>query len=501
MNEMVIFLNINPESLLILGNLLDFLILNSKRIVIHPIRKITDILKISREYYIRQKDVRFLLVTKQNKMEIEKNLIKDNLFEIPILHFTKIKTSRFLKIFFNDFDSNKQNFKNKFLKIYNIDSIDIFTFCIQKPSYFFKKLNINHITIQDFQKNIWVNSIFIWHLYFSKKLSIQSCSLKIKKISKNLFRFLNKQKKDNDIQKCRKFNSLRELPLYFINHSTILDSFLNTPFMVLIFELWKNEGFMNILQFLGKINIFPEDFQKSWAMFDQKRKIIILKDYEIEIKKFNPTFGLIYIFKKKLTHLLTKSEISSLDMVLIIRSIFDRRIEILHYPLNKKKFFSGVNCLFKNKKLKKYIERGRKIQEFISKVGRIILIKKAFLSRKRYRILYITGSTLISYRMVEGLCNFLISAFNKNEMEKKLFLLIIKENIFNTMFISHQDKKMFVIYQKLIISNLTKKKIHVLEEEENLLVIKFPKDYEKELITIFSSLVCIKNTHSLTNIS
>ena len=496
MNEIVIFLNINPENLLILGNLLDFLILNSNRIIIHPIRKVTDILKISWDYNITQKNLRFFLVTKQDEMEMEKNLFKDNLFEIPILHFTNIKTSKFIKKIFNNFDSRKQNFKNKILKIYNIDSIDFFKFCIQKPSYFFKKLNINHLTIQDFQRNMWVNSIFIWHLYFSKKLSIQSCSLKIKKISKNLFRFLNKQKKDNDIQKCRKFNSLRELPLYFINHSTILDSFLNTPFMVLIFELWKNEGFMNILQFLGKINIFQEDFQKSWVMFDQERKTIILKDYEIEIKKFNPIFGLIFIFKKKLTHLLTKNEVSSLDMALIIRSIFDRRIEILHYPLNKIKFLSGVNCLFKNKKLNKYVERGKKIQEFISRVGRIILLKKAFLSRKKYRILYITGSILISYRMVEGLLNLLISAFNKNGMQKKLFLLIIKENIFNTMFVSHQDKNMFVMYQKLIISNQVKKKIHILEEEENLFVIKFPKDYEIELITIFSSLGYIKNTHS-----
>lgn len=113
-----------------------------------------------------------------------------------------------------------------------------------------------------------------------------------------MFRFSNKQIKDNDIQTCQKFNFLRELPLYFINHSTILDSFLNTPFMVLVFELWKNGGFMNILQFLSRINIFPEDFQKFWVMFDQERKTMILKDYEIEIKKFNTNFGLIYIFKK-----------------------------------------------------------------------------------------------------------------------------------------------------------------------------------------------------------
>ena len=76
-----------------------------------------------------------------------------------------------------------------------------------------------------------------------------------------------------------------------------------------------------------------------------------------------------------------------------------------------------------------------------------------------------------------------------------------KENIFNTMFISHQDKKMFLIYQKLIISNQVKKKIHVLEEKKNFFVIKFPKDYEIELITMFSSLICNKNTHSLFNIS
>ena len=501
MNEMVIFLKINPVSLLIIVNLLDFLILNSKRIILLPIRNITDILKISMDYYIKQKDVRFLLITQEDEIEIEKNLFKANLLEISILHFRKIKTSRFLKIFFNNFESNQQNFKAKILKIYNIDSVDFFKFCIQKPSYFFKKLNINHIAIPDFEKNIWVNSIFIWHLYFSKKLSIQSCSLKIKKISKILFHFLNKQIKDNRIQTCRKLNSLQELPLYFINHSTILNSFLNTPVMVLIFELWKNESFMNILQFLSKINIFPEDFQKSWAMFDQERKTIILQDYEIEIKKFNPTFGLIYIFKKKFTHSFTKSDVSSLDMALIIRSIFDRRVQNLHYPLNKKNFWSGVNCLIKNKKLKKYVERERKIQEFISKVSRIILLKKAFLSRKRYRILYIAGSILMSYRMVEGLVNFLISVFNKNEMKKKLFILIIKENIFNTMFISHQDKKMFLIYQKLIISNQVKKKIHVLEEKKNFFVIKFPKDYEIELITMFSSLICNKNTHSLFNIS
>jgi len=461
MNEMVIFLKINPVSLLIIVNLLDFLILNSKRIILLPIRNITDILKISMDYYIKQKDVRFLLITQEDEIEIEKNLFKANLLEISILHFRKIKTSRFLKIFFNNFESNQQNFKVKILKIYNIDSVDFFKFCIQKPSYFFKKLNINHIAIPDFEKNIWVNSIFIWHLYFSKKLSIQSCSLKIKKISKILFHFLNKQIKDNRIQTCRKY----------------------------------------ILQFLSKINIFPEDFQKSWAMFDQERKTIILQDYEIEIKKFNPTFGLIYIFKKKFTHSFTKSDVSSLDMALIIRSIFDRRVQNLHYPLNKKNFWSGVNCLIKNKKLKKYVERERKIQEFISKVSRIILLKKAFLSRKRYRILYIAGSILMSYRMVEGLVNFLISVFNKNEMKKKLFILIIKENIFNTMFISHQDKKMFLIYQKLIISNQVKKKIHVLEEKKNFFVIKFPKDYEIELITMFSSLICNKNTHSLFNIS
>lgn len=76
MNELVIFLNINPENLLILVNLLDFLILNSKRIIIYPIRKIADVLKISMDNYIVQKDVRFLLVTKENEMEMEKNYLK-----------------------------------------------------------------------------------------------------------------------------------------------------------------------------------------------------------------------------------------------------------------------------------------------------------------------------------------------------------------------------------------------------------------------------------------
>ena len=122
-------------------------------------------------------------------------------------------------------------------------------------------------------------------------------------------------------------------------------------------------------------------------------------------------------------------------------------------------------------------------------MGRIVLSKKAFLSRKRTRILYLTGSTHISYRMAEGLLMFLISAFNKNKMRKKLFLLIIKENVNSTMFISHQNKNISFVYQKITISHQVKNKIYVVKERKNLFVIKFPKDHEFQLLTLLSQVI------------
>ena len=41
----------------------------------------------------------------------------------------------------------------------------------------------------------------------------------------------------------------KELPLYFLNHNTIIESFLNTPFVLLNFELWKKNGFKKMFQF------------------------------------------------------------------------------------------------------------------------------------------------------------------------------------------------------------------------------------------------------------
>ena len=114
----------------------------------------------------------------------------------------------------------------------------------------------------------------------------------------------------------------------------------------------------------------------------------------------------------------------------------------------------------------------------------MILSKKMFLSQSKNRILYLNGSTRISYRMAEGLLKFLISAFNKNKMRKKLFSLIIRENVINTMFISHQNKNISYIFKNLFASHQIKKKIYLVEERKSLAIIKYPKDLELQILTI-----------------
>ena len=112
-------------------------------------------------------------------------------------------------------------------------------------------------------------------------------------------------------------------------------------------------------------------------------------------------------------------------------------------------------------------------------MGRIILAKKMFLSRKNTRLIYLTGSESISLEMVEGLANFLISVFNKNKLTSKFLFTIVKEKETILIFISHQSKNIFLFYQKFLHIFKYPEELNLIETRKNLIVIKSPKIYEK----------------------
>ena len=112
-------------------------------------------------------------------------------------------------------------------------------------------------------------------------------------------------------------------------------------------------------------------------------------------------------------------------------------------------------------------------------MGRIILAKKMFLSRKNTRLIYLTGSESISLEMVEGLANFLISVFKKNKLTSKFLFTIVKEEETILIFISHQSKNIFLFYQKFLHIFKYPEELNLIETRKNLIVIKSPKIYEK----------------------
>jgi hypothetical protein len=85
--------------------------------------------------------------------------------------------------------------------------------------------------------------------------------------------------------------------------------------------------------------------------------------------------------------------------------------------------------------------------------------------------------------MIEGFLEFLILIFNRNKIKQKLFSVIIKEKNDSFLFVSHQNKKNFLFYHNYLLSQgfLTINKL--IKIEKNLIVVKFSKIYEKDIIS------------------
>ena len=280
----------------------------------------------------------------------------------------------------------------------------------------------------------------------------------------------------------------KELPLYFLNHNTIIESFLNTPFVLLNFELWKKNGFKKMFQFFGKIFIFREDTEKTWLSLKKKKRTIITECFELETKKFNTIPSTVYVFKKSMKTVKNLTEVTSFDMSLVIKSIFDKKIKRLETSPQKKNFWKGFDSVVETKTVNKYIEIEKETQKFVSRMSRIVLAKKIFISRKNMRIIYLSDSKLITYRRIEGLLKFFISVFKKNKLIQKFLLLIVKEENFNILFLSHQNKNFLKIFNDFFTIKKFAKMIQIVNTKEKMIILKFPRIIEREIIRELSNI-------------
>ena len=487
--EIIIFIKINLESLLIFLEIFNLLENSLFKIKIIPILENTDMLKYFTNCLNENENIFFLVII-ENYGEIKEFLIaskdriqpqnKNNL----IFHEISFGIKQFN--FFNDFFLRYFRDKTKDLVISVIDISSYFRKNLLPYFYSPERVLFDKYEFQAIQHKIWFRAIMIWHLYLEKKITYKVCSFHIKKISKLLQKFYGKQSNSVEDNKNKKITFLKELPMYFLYHSPFIISFLNTPSLIIRFELWKTDGFYRILEFLGKISIFKEDINKLWTNFDNKKKTEIRGCFLSEAKKYSQLPTLIYIFKKQFKNMKHQIDFTSLDLVLAFRSKFDLSLKYLFRRVTKKKFWLNLDFLTETKILKKFIRKGKQTQKFISNISRIILSKKLFVSLKKMRIVYIVGSDDITYRMLSGLSSFLISVFNKNKLKKKLLLLIIKEQFTTVIFISHQNKNIFDVYENFFLSNRFVEAIKSIKNTEDTMMVKCSKTYEKELLASIS---------------
>ena len=481
-----IFTEISTQSALVFWETYDFLKRVFLEIKVILISKESELLKICQNVCLNLNNCLLIFILKQNGIDLRKKFSEK---------FFPIKSYR-ITIVSNEKNSRKKN--SKIIKKLGIPSFKnnnkSLHFEVIEISGYFKNYDnntlnyleegvITEIDCNKFRENTWIKSIILWHLRLEEKISFSRCCLKLKKISKQ---FIKKKFKQDS--KHGKLVFSKELPMYFLYHSIIIDSFLNTPSILINFELWKNSGFSRILQFLWKISLSKKDIEKYWLDLSKEKQKKILKCFELESNTSNLTYGLIYFFKRFFKHKKEITEASSLDLALNLKTIFDLKLKKISKRVSGKNFWLALNSLFETKELKKYIRKSIKIQKFISRIGRIILSKKMFISRKNTRIIYLTSSSTISFLMIEGLTNFMIQVFNRNRLIPKFLYIIIKEKTTALLFMSHQHKSISLFYSNFLQKNRIFKEIQLIKNKNDLVVIKFPKNLEKEVLLYLTKL-------------
>ena len=107
------------------------------------------------------------------------------------------------------------------------------------------------------------------------------------------------------------------------------------------------------------------------------------------------------------------------------------------------------------------------------------------------RLLYISGSSRVTFKMIEGLLKLLNSVFIRNKIKKKLLLIIIKEKNSVTLFISHQEKNLVLFYTNFLATTLSTDIYKIVKKEKEMVILKFSRIYEKEIISTLSGVYLV----------
>jgi hypothetical protein len=494
-SEIIIFVENDIDSILIFWEIFDYLKIYFLNIKVIPIKDRIEILKFCSKCD-NNCSHRLFLVIEEKKINTREKVTPGWKFSENIskneskIHGYEYKIYFYHFSFLDSLNHVKLNQHKNFLSLKSIDVLNYFKNYKRSPLRSGRKLTFPDNLITSYENIIWVKSVITCHLYLSNTLSFYECTFRLKKIS-FLFAAVLKKKELVEKNKSITLNFSKELPFHFLYHSVLIDSVLNTPSILINFETWKKEGFFKILKFLGEIYVSKEDAHSLWIDLEDKKRFLIMRQFEIEIKNTGSIFNSIYIFKKRFQNLSNSIQMSSFDTALALRSIFDLKIRDLDRKVKKKNFWLCLKSLFGYKEIKKFIEKEKNVLKFITRVSRKVLSRKTFISQQAMRLLYISGSSRVTFKMIEGLLKLLNSVFIRNKIKKKLLLIIIKEKNSVTLFISHQEKNLVLFYTNFLATTLSTDIYKIVKKEKEMVILKFSRIYEKEIISTLSGVYLV----------
>jgi hypothetical protein len=335
----------------------------------------------------------------------------------------------------------------------------------EKKKIFFLSNNLlNMITDSQFTiyDKIWLEIIYTSNLYILGIINQKKYKSLIFYIGKK-FDYFKKQNIENDCvffskkSKLITFRKTKDFSIFLLRHSSLLESLVNTPSFSLKFRLWKHSGILKLSQFFNRMGLSFREIKISWVQLKPKVKdffkrniINHAKYFGVHVIKMNSFTKIFYPFNIYKTDSLYK--VSNIDFVLISKLMFDL---IISKKINLVKNYWKIYDDISDYKILKYgIKIAKESQNFVNKMGKVIISKNTYINEVffRYSFLQNLSNINLTHSTLRNLSFYLMLAFYQKFQQKKAFFIIMQlknQSIITGSFFNNKDCKK--IKEKLIL--------------------------------------------------
>jgi hypothetical protein len=386
------------------------------------------------------------------------------LFDFHKCYYYKNLTSHSILIFFD-----RLYLKHYFYKIFDRNKV-----LVQKKNYFFFSNNLLNI-IPDSQFNIydkiWLDIIYTSNLYILGIITRKKYRNLIFYIGKK-FDYIKKRNIESDDiffnkkSKLITFKKTKDFSIFLLKHSSLLDALVNTPSFSLKFRLWKHSGILKLSQFFNRLGFSFSEIKNSWVRLKPKVKeyfkrhiVRHAKYFGINVTKMN---SFTKIFNPLNIYETDKfNKVSNIDFVFVAKSMFDL---IINKKINlvNTSYWKMYDIIFDLKAIKYGIRNAKKSQNYVNKMGRIIISKKTYINEIffRYSFLQNLSNINLTQTTLRNLSFYLMLAFYQKFQQKKAFFVIMQfknQSIITGSFFNNVEckkiKEKLILDKNIIIEN------------------------------------------------